>query len=132
MKRILPALLLATFFTHSAIAGPAATLLTSLEAEASRQAGSTVSGSASRGDAFFHTRRAEWSCSSCHTADPRQAGRHVVTGKSIRPMAPAANPERFTDRARTDKWFRRNCQDVLGRTCSLQEQADVVAYLSAL
>ncbi|MEI8298944.1 MAG: DUF1924 domain-containing protein [Pseudomonadota bacterium] len=132
MKRILPALLLAACTAPAALAGSAAPLLAALEADASRQAGAPLSGSPSRGDTFFHTRRAEWSCSSCHTADPRQTGRHVVTGKNIRPMAPAVNPDRFVDRAKTDKWFRRNCQDVLGRPCSLQEQADVVAYLASL
>ena len=29
-------------------------------------------------------------CASCHTADPRLPGRHVVTGKPIKPLAPAA------------------------------------------
>ena len=29
------------------------------------------------------------------------------------PLAPAANPKAFTDTARVDKWFRRNCNDVL-------------------
>lgn len=30
-------------------------------------------------------------------------------------MAPAANPTAFTDSAKIDKWFRRNCKDVLQR-----------------
>jgi hypothetical protein len=28
-----------------------------------------------------------------------------------------------------EKWFRRNCNDVLGRTCTPSEKADVMAYL---
>ena len=51
------------------------------------------------------------------------------TGKPIAPLAPLANGERFTDLAFADKWFRRNCNDVLGRACTAQEKGDVLAYL---
>ena len=64
--------------------------------------------------------------------DPRLAGRHAVTGKAIKPMAPAVNPARFTDPKKVEKWFRRNCRDVLERECTSGEQADVVAYLRSL
>ena len=37
-----------------------------------------------------------------------------------------------TDSARVDKWFRRNCKDVLARECSAAEKADVLAYLIGL
>jgi len=128
-RRLIPAALL--LCCAPAFAATPAQLLAELVADAARD-GSSVTPSASRGEAFFKTRRSEWSCSSCHTADPRQEGRHIVTGKAIRPMAPAAEPARLTDRARTDKWFHRNCRDVVGRPCSLGEQADVVAYLISL
>ncbi len=86
-----------------------------------------------RGQALFTTRHgAEWSCSSCHGAVPTTAGKHVVTGKPIRPLAPAADTERFTDTAKTEKWFRRNCNDVLGRDCSTAEKADVLAWLISI
>ena len=90
-------------------------------------------GDAERGRAFFETRHGgEWSCASCHGAPPTGAGRHAVTGKSVEPLAPARNPRAFTDAARVDKWFRRNCRDVLARECSAPEKADVLAYLEAL
>ena len=38
----------------------------------------------------------------------------------------------LTDVARVDKWFRRNCNDVLSRECSAAEKADVLAYLNGL
>ncbi|HEX5361543.1 MAG TPA: DUF1924 domain-containing protein [Fluviicoccus sp.] len=89
--------------------------------------------SAARGQQFFTNRHGnDWSCSSCHTVNPMQSGKHDVTGKIIRPMAPAANPERFTDAAKTAKWFRRNCKDVLGRECTVQEKGDVLAWLISL
>jgi cytochrome c peroxidase len=74
----------------------------------------------------------EWSCASCHGAVPTQPGRHAGTGKTIAPLAPAFNPERFTDAAKTEKWFRRNCNDVMGRECSPAEKADVLAWLRTL
>ena len=87
-------------------------------------------GRADRGRAFFGRRHgAEWSCASCHGADATEPGRHVVTGKPIPPLAPARNPRAITDRAKVDKWFRRNCGDVLGRACSAAERADVLAFL---
>src|SRR4051812_44447461 len=89
--------------------------------------------SVARGEQFFITRHArEWACASCHTNSPGQAGRHAATGKAIAPLAPAFDPQRFTDAARTEKWFRRNCNDVLGRECSPGEKADVLAWLITL
>lgn len=87
-------------------------------------------GQADRGQAFFTTPHAgAWSCSSCHGKPPLGAGKHASTGKAIDPLAPAANPRVFTDTARVDKWFRRNCNDVLKRECTAGEKADVLAYL---
>ena len=86
-----------------------------------------------RGQQFFNvTHGREWSCASCHGALPVQAGRHAGTGKPIAAMAPAFNPERFTDAAKTEKWFRRNCNDVVGRECTAAEKADVLSWLLTL
>lgn len=96
-----------------------------------KEAGSAAS--AERGARFFTAKQGgEWSCASCHTDKPTQAGRHAKTDKSITPLAPVANAERFTDAAKVDKWFRRNCNDTLNRLCSAQEKADVMAWLLAL
>jgi hypothetical protein len=103
------------------------------EAEA-RQASPRFDGfSPERGKAFFQaTHGGEWSCASCHTSDPRSTGRHARTSKAIRPLAPAADPERFTSLAQAEKWFKRNCNDVLDRACTAQEKGDVLAYLIQL
>ncbi len=88
---------------------------------------------ASRGEPFFTQRHGkEWSCSTCHGAVPVQGGKHASTGKPIEPLAPSANGKRFTDPAKTEKWFRRNCNDVVGRECSPAEKADVLAWLLSL
>lgn len=97
----------------------------------SAQAGSP--GHAQRGQTFFNTKHGgEWSCASCHGMPPTTEGKHANTGKTIAPMAPAFNPKAFTDTAKIDKWFRRNCKDVLSRECSAGEKADVLAYLNSL
>lgn len=85
--------------------------------------------SSATGDRFFHARHSDWSCASCHTANPATPGKHVVTGKPIAPLAPTANAQRFRDPARVEKWFKRNCSDTLRRACTSAEKADVLAYL---
>jgi hypothetical protein len=97
----------------------------------STEAGSPPS--PARGQQFFTTTHGrEWSCSSCHGAVPTQTGKHAATGKPIAALAPAFTPERFTDAAKVEKWFRRNCNDVVGRPCSAAEKADVLSWLITL
>jgi hypothetical protein len=97
----------------------------------SAQAGAP--GQADRGEAFFSSRHGgDWSCASCHGSPPVAAGKHAGTGKAIDPFAPAFNPKAFTSTAKVDKWFRRNCNDVLKRECSAAEKADVLAYVLQL
>ena len=129
MKSVLVAAALAA---TPALAASPADLLSGYEA-AARKANASAAPSAARGEQFFNTPHgAEWSCASCHGAPPAAAGKHAKTGKAIAPLAPAANPERFTDAAKVDKWFRRNCNDVLARECTAAEKADVLAYLLKL
>ncbi|PHM18737.1 MAG: cytochrome C [Curvibacter sp. PD_MW3] len=86
-----------------------------------------------RGQQFFTSRHGkDWSCASCHTDTASAEGKHASTGKPIAPLAPAFNPDRFTDAAKTEKWFRRNCNDVLGRVCTPGEKADVLSWLLTL
>jgi hypothetical protein len=122
------------FMLAVSAAPPAAAADTSAAEQLARwsaQAGAT--GNAERGGRFFTSRHGgDWSCSSCHGNPPTRAGQHASTGKDIAPLAPAFNPSAFTDSARVDKWFRRNCKDVLARECSAAEKADVLAYLIGL
>jgi mono/diheme cytochrome c family protein len=86
-----------------------------------------------RGEKLFTSRQGrDWSCASCHGAVPSGPGRHASTGKPIGALAPAFNPDRFTDAAKVEKWFRRNCNDVVGRECTAVEKADVLAWLVTL
>ena len=114
-----------------AMADTPASFLERFNAEA-RSAGEGF-GNAARGQEFFNkTHGSEWKCASCHGAVPTGKGEHAVTHKVIEPMAPASNPQRFTDAAKVDKWFRRNCKDVLSRECTAREKADVLAWLISL
>ena len=90
---------------------------------------------AAAGDKFFHAERKnakgeDVSCAGCHTKDPTKAGK-TRAGKEIKPMAVAANKERFTDKAKVDKWFKRNCQDVYERVCTAREKGDFISYMKS-
>jgi len=76
------------------------------------------------------TRSGKTSCATCHTPDATKVGRSPV-GKVIEPLAPSANPQRFTDAATADKWFDRNCKQVLGRTCTQRERGDFLTYVQS-
>lgn len=110
-----------------------ASAATAAEQLAAYQAAAGTPAVAERGQRLFTvTHGREWSCASCHGATPTAAGKHASTGKAIQPLAPAANAERFTDPAKVEKWFRRNCNDVMGRECTAGEKADVLAWLLTL
>lgn len=104
--------------------------LATIKSEAKQSDPAFAGFSAARGERFFHqTHGNELSCASCHTDNPAASGKHAKTGKLIQPLAPAVNAERFTDAAKTEKWFKRNCNDVLERACTAQEKGDVLTYL---
>ncbi len=118
----------------SLAAAPAATAATPSELLSGYRvaAGNTVAAPERGQQLFTATHGREWSCASCHGSAPTQAGRHASTGKPIGALAPAFNPERFTDPAKVEKWFRRNCNDVMGRECTPADKADVLAWLLTL
>jgi len=67
-------------------------------------------------------------CTSCHADSPRSAGR-TPTGKAIEAVAVSVTPTRYTDPAKVEKWFKRNCHDVLGRECTPLEKGDWLSYM---
>jgi cytochrome c553 len=116
-----------------ATASVAAQAATPAELQAAYTAQARSPAQAARGQAFFtSTHGKEWSCASCHGVKPTGQGKHAATGKTIAPLAPAFNAERFTDNAKVEKWFRRNCNDVVSRECTAAEKADVLAWLQTL
>ncbi len=139
VKRLYPAILCAVLLASAsasvARADPARdAILAKLAAEA-KQADPGFSGfSAQRGAEFWATAHAGGkpetpACISCHTRDPTAEGQ-TRAGKAIAPMAVSRTPKRFTDPAKVEKWFRRNCKTVLGRPCTAVEKGDFITYLS--
>lgn len=129
-KTLLVAGLLASL---NAMAATPQELLKQYEVQAKTENAAFAGFSADRGATFFKTERThsdgkQVSCSTCHTADPRNPGK-TRANKVIEPMAPIANPQRFTDPAKVEKWFGRNCKDVLERACTAQEKGDYIQYL---
>ena len=89
--------------------------------------------SEARGLALWQTQGTQGrSCATCHGDDLRQSGRHATTQKPIEPMAPSSNATRYTDAAKVEKWFLRNCKWTWGRECSAQEKGDLLQYLRSL
>jgi hypothetical protein len=130
MKYLLP--LFAVLSAATVQAATPAELLAGYRAEAAKQTPG-FQASPQRGAAFyarpFGVSAKMPACTSCHTEQPAQAGRHVVTDKAIKPLAPAVSAGRFTDLGKTEKWFGRNCKEVVGRECTAAEKADFVAYM---
>lgn len=67
-------------------------------------------------------------CTSCHGADPRRSGQ-TPAGKPIEPVAVSTAPTRYADFAKVEKWFKRNCNEVLGRECTATEKGDWLTYM---
>ncbi len=89
--------------------------------------------SADAGRAFYIKKVAvkgkDLSCSSCHTDNPKNTGKHIETGKPIKPLAISANPAAFSDVKKVETNFAKHCRDLYGRDCSAQEKGDYLTYL---
>jgi hypothetical protein len=99
-------------------------------------AGNGFSASAERGRSFFYATHSGGkpdtaSCTTCHSTDLSRSGQ-TKAGKTIEPMAASKSPSRYGDAAHLEKWFRRNCADVVGRECTAAEKADVLSFLLGL
>ncbi len=89
--------------------------------------------SAERGKTFFFAEPATGkpdtpSCTTCHSKNPKDSGR-TRAGKDIGPMALSVKSDRYSDIAETEKWFKRNCDSVLGRQCTPAEKGDFITFM---
>ena len=147
--------LLCVLMSDAALAAGPADFLASYARQA-RQIDPAFAGfSAERGRALYFRSHiiedgSELSCASCHHADPRRktvahkdqipcrachitfhapsAGRTVIIG-DIKPFAPSANADRFTNEWKVEAWFNWNCNLLLKRACTPIEKGDVITWL---
>ncbi|OIQ87209.1 cytochrome c'' precursor [mine drainage metagenome] len=93
--------------------------------------------SAARGELLYSSRHPQarradiQACAACHGADPTKPGQNARTGRPIDPVAVSANPKRFTALDTTEKWFGRNCKEIIGRDCTALEKGDYITYLQS-
>lgn len=71
----------------------------------------------------------EAACASCHTANPADEGKHIITGKPIKPLSPNVNYKRFSDVEKVEEQFTKHCNDIIGSDCTAAEKANYIAYL---
>ncbi len=89
---------------------------------------------AGRGEILFLTKHGAGkpkvpACTVCHSENPRAMG-ETRAGKAIEPIAVSKTPDRFTDPKKVAKWFRRNCNTVLGRECTPIEKGDFITFMA--
>jgi Domain of unknown function (DUF1924) len=122
------------------LAGPASSdprrdaILADLLAQAKKDGPGFTAFSAERGAAFYKATHQGGkpdtaSCASCHGSSPHEKGT-TRAGKDIAPMAVSKSPARYTDKDNVEKWFGRNCNDVLGRACTAREKGDFITYMA--
>lgn len=129
-------MLIALLAPLAAAAATPAEFLARFEKEARAAQPAFAGFSAERGEQLYRSERrladgSRAACAGCHTDDPRKSGK-TRASKPIEPLAPAVNAERFTDPAKVEKWFGRNCKDVLERACTPQEKGDFLTWLMTL
>lgn len=120
-------------FPLMAVAAPRDDILSQYAAAAKAASPSFAGFSAKRGETLhlskFNGGKPDTpSCTTCHGESPRSTGR-TPAGKSIDPVAVSVSPARYTDPAKVEKWFRRNCNEVLGRECTALEKGDWLTYV---
>ena len=136
MMRHLTIMLVAASVVAPAFAGPAQDrILETYLAESHRVDPSFSGFSAERGRALYISPHVGGqqdmpACATCHTSDPTRVGKHIKTGREIEPMAARITTDRFTDPAKVEKRFSRDCPNVLGRECSAKEKGDFIFYLT--
>lgn len=91
---------------------------------------------AEAGRQFYLVRRTwqsgDFTCSGCHTEDPKKEGKHIQTKQPIRPLAPSANPDRFVNVNKVEANFTAHCMDLHERDCRAHEKGNFVAYLMSV
>ncbi|HSI42959.1 MAG TPA: DUF1924 domain-containing protein [Methylotenera sp.] len=124
---------LATLSAHADVAN--AVKLEKKYAAFAKTANPEYSGPSAVDGKFFFNRKIklangkEAACASCHTANPADEGKHIITGKPIKPLSPTVNYKRFSDVEKVEEQFTKHCNDIIGSDCTAAEKANYIAYL---
>jgi hypothetical protein len=126
-------LLILLIFTDMA---RAENVLASLEKQARSENPKFAGFSTTEGKKLFYLVRTKSngdtaSCTTCHSQDPKNNGK-TRANKIIEPLAPVANSQRFTDLKQVEKWFSRNCKDVLERLCTNEEKGNFAKFMMSI
>jgi hypothetical protein len=88
------------------------------------------------GRRFYLVRRTwqsgDYTCSGCHTEDPKKEGKHIKTKLPLKPLAPSANPERFINANKVEANFTAHCMDLHERDCTAYEKGNLITYLKSI
>ena len=127
-------LLIIALFFNIAFSAVIDEYLSSLKQEALKENPNFKGFDVKRGEEIFTSKHIgkkgkEISCTSCHGMDLNKSGENIFTGKSIEPLSPKANPKRLSDIAETEKWLKRNFNDVYNREGTAVEKGDVLTYI---
>lgn len=119
---------IATILATPAFADPRADLLAQYATAAQSTGFSAARGQTLHTKSFAGGKADTPACTACHGTDSRGSGR-TPTGKTIDAVAISVSPTRYTNPAKVEKWFKRNCIEVLGRECTPQEKGDWLTYV---
>lgn len=120
--------IVAMILSGGTLAGPREDLLAQYEAAARTTSFSAARGQTLHTQSFSGGKPDTPSCTTCHGKDTRGAGQ-TLAGKTIEPVAVSVTPTRYTDPAKVEKWFKRNCTEVLGRECTPHEKGDWLTFV---
>ena len=88
------------------------------------------------GQAFYLKKRnqqlTDVSCAACHTSNPTSTGKHILTNKPIKPLAPSANPARFVDAKKVQSNMTEHCFDLYGTDCRDYEKGIFLTYIMSV
>lgn len=90
--------------------------------------------SAAEGKLFFNQKiklfnGKKMACASCHTINPADSGKNIITSKKIPPLSPAIYSKRFSNLDKVEDQFTQHCNDILGNDCTAEQKADFITYL---
>ena len=90
--------------------------------------------SAMEGKHFFNRKNKvfngkEMACASCHTSNPANPGKNIITSKAIPPLSPVIYSKRFNNLDKVEDQFTQHCNDIIGNDCTAREKANFITYL---